>query len=154
MHSSGCAWPGPPRSPSREHRLDQSPSGIGHVTAIRAPRAHGTSNDALLPQSPERIKPPAIQIRCPLSARPENDHLGRNGSHPAHCFVRNDPFALVAPSWSFFDELVLEPGENLSRRYRVIVATGSGAPGTSAATSQNTRGEHARSDGRRGEREV
>ncbi|MEV5609994.1 PmoA family protein [Streptomyces sp. NPDC052225] len=54
----------------------------------------------------------------------ENDHLGERGGHPAHWFVRNEPFAAVAPSFAYFDELVLEPGETLSRRYRVVVADG------------------------------
>jgi hypothetical protein len=52
---------------------------------------------------------------------PENDHAGEHGTHPAHWFVRNDPFA---PSWGFYDELVLAPGDTLARRYRVVVADG------------------------------
>jgi hypothetical protein len=52
---------------------------------------------------------------------PENDHAG---TRPAHWFVRNDPFAAVAPSWAFFEELELPPGETLTRRYRVVVADG------------------------------
>ncbi|GGX99866.1 hypothetical protein GCM10010358_61990 [Streptomyces minutiscleroticus] len=40
---------------------------------------------------------------------PENDHGGEGGAHPAHWFVRNDPFAAVAPSLVFFDELELVP---------------------------------------------
>lgn len=55
---------------------------------------------------------------------PENDHSGAGGAHPAHWFVRNDPFAGVAPSWAFFDELELAPGDTLRRRYRVVVADG------------------------------
>ncbi|MEU1404420.1 PmoA family protein [Streptomyces sp. NPDC005728] len=55
---------------------------------------------------------------------PENDHAGTRGAHPAHWFVRNDPFAAVAPSWAFFEELALAPGETLRRRYRVVVADG------------------------------
>ncbi|MEV5339879.1 PmoA family protein [Streptomyces sp. NPDC052676] len=55
---------------------------------------------------------------------PENDHAGTRGTHPAHWFVRNDPFAAVAPSWAFFDELELAPGDTLTRRYRVVVADG------------------------------
>jgi hypothetical protein len=55
---------------------------------------------------------------------PENDHAGTRGAHPAHWFVRNDPFAAVAPSWAFFDELELAPGGTLTRRYRVVVADG------------------------------
>ncbi|WP_394435712.1 DUF6807 domain-containing protein [Streptomyces sp. SGAir0957] len=55
---------------------------------------------------------------------PENDHAGEPGAHPAHWFVRSDPFAAVAPSLAFFDELVLEPGATLTRRYRVVVADG------------------------------
>lgn len=55
---------------------------------------------------------------------PENDHTGAGGEHPAHWFVRNDPFAAVAPSFAFHDELVLEPGATLTRRYRVVVADG------------------------------
>ena len=55
---------------------------------------------------------------------PENDHSGAGGAHPAHWFVRNDPFAGAAPSWAFFDELELAPGATLRRRYRVVVADG------------------------------
>ncbi|MFF9278212.1 DUF6807 domain-containing protein [Streptomyces griseosporeus] len=55
---------------------------------------------------------------------PENDHSGAGGGHPAHWFVRNDPFAAVAPSWAFFEELELAPGDTLTRRYRVVVADG------------------------------
>lgn len=55
---------------------------------------------------------------------PENDHLGAHGGHPAHWFVRNDPFAGIAPSWAFHDELELAPGDTLRRRYRVVVADG------------------------------
>lgn len=55
---------------------------------------------------------------------PENDHTGQGGTHPAHWFVRNDPFAAVAPSFAFYDELELPPGDTLARRYRVTVADG------------------------------
>ncbi|MFD5801379.1 DUF6807 domain-containing protein [Streptomyces sp. NPDC127020] len=55
---------------------------------------------------------------------PSNDHLGEKGTHPAHWFVRSDPFAAVAPSWAFHEELVLPPGETLARAYRVVVADG------------------------------
>ncbi|AWW40764.1 MULTISPECIES: PmoA family protein [Streptomyces] len=55
---------------------------------------------------------------------PENDHTGAGGTHPAHWFVRNEPFAAVAPSWAFHDELELAPGATLTRRYRVVVADG------------------------------
>ncbi|KUN85376.1 PmoA family protein [Streptomyces griseoruber] len=55
---------------------------------------------------------------------PENDHAGAHGGHPAHWFVRNEPFAGIAPSWAFFDELELAPGDTLARRYRVVVADG------------------------------
>ncbi|MFJ6833953.1 PmoA family protein [Streptomyces sp. NPDC091209] len=55
---------------------------------------------------------------------PENDHDGTRGTHPAHWFVRNEPFAAVAPSLAFFDELELAPGDTLTRRYRVVVAEG------------------------------
>ncbi|MET7683754.1 PmoA family protein [Streptomyces sp. NPDC005423] len=55
---------------------------------------------------------------------PENDHTGAQGAHPAHWFVRNDPFAGIAPSWAFHDELELAPGATLTRRYRVVVADG------------------------------
>ncbi|MBU6535315.1 DUF6807 domain-containing protein [Streptomyces mayonensis] len=56
---------------------------------------------------------------------PSNDHLGEKGTHPAHWFVRSDPFAAVAPSWAFHEELVLQPGDTLARSYRVTVADGS-----------------------------
>ncbi|WP_031038711.1 PmoA family protein [Streptomyces sp. NRRL F-5650] len=55
---------------------------------------------------------------------PSNDHLGEKGTHPAHWFVRSEPFAAVAPSWAFHEELVLPPGETLARTYRVLVADG------------------------------
>ncbi|MEU9642409.1 PmoA family protein [Streptomyces sp. NPDC048188] len=55
---------------------------------------------------------------------PSNDHAGEKGTHPAHWFVRSDPFAAVAPSWAFHEELVLAPGETLARTYRVVVADG------------------------------
>ncbi|WP_392674656.1 PmoA family protein [Streptomyces sp. LN785] len=55
---------------------------------------------------------------------PENDHTGAGGAHPAHWFVRSDPFAAVAPSFAFHEELVLVPGATLTRRYRVLVADG------------------------------
>ncbi|MGW1540596.1 DUF6807 domain-containing protein [Streptomyces sp. NPDC002309] len=55
---------------------------------------------------------------------PENDHTGAGGGHPAHWFVRNEPFAAVAPSWAFHDELELASGATLTRRYRVVVADG------------------------------
>ncbi|MFJ3803244.1 PmoA family protein [Streptomyces sp. NPDC090088] len=55
---------------------------------------------------------------------PENDHSGAAGTHPAHWFVRNDPFAGIAPSWAFHDELELAPGDTLHRRYRVVFANG------------------------------
>ncbi|MFJ2959212.1 PmoA family protein [Streptomyces sp. NBC_00669] len=55
---------------------------------------------------------------------PGNDHTGAKGTHPAHWFVRTDPFAAVAPSFAFHEELVLDPGEELARRYRVHVADG------------------------------
>ncbi|MET8977218.1 PmoA family protein [Streptomyces sp. NPDC004539] len=54
-----------------------------------------------------------------LAHAPEN-----SGGHPAHWFVRNEPFAAIAPSWAFFEELELPPGETLTRRYRVVVADG------------------------------
>ncbi|PSK99968.1 methane monooxygenase PmoA-like [Murinocardiopsis flavida] len=55
---------------------------------------------------------------------PANDHGGEKGTHPAHWFVRSDPFAAVAPSWAFHEELVLAPGDTLARSYRVHVADG------------------------------
>ncbi|MFX4292120.1 PmoA family protein [Streptomyces bohaiensis] len=55
---------------------------------------------------------------------PENGQDGSGTEHPSHWFVRSDPFAAVAPSWAFFDELVLPAGESLVRRYRVVIADG------------------------------
>ncbi|MFF3832002.1 PmoA family protein [Streptomyces sp. NPDC002458] len=55
---------------------------------------------------------------------PENDHSGAGGAHPAHWFVRASPYAAVAPSFAFHQELVLDPGATLTRRYRVLVADG------------------------------
>jgi hypothetical protein len=55
---------------------------------------------------------------------PGNDHTGAKGTHPAHWFVRTDPFAAVAPSFAFHEELVLDPGDTLARAYRVHVADG------------------------------
>jgi hypothetical protein len=45
------------------------------------------------------------------------------GGEP-YWFVRNDPFAAVNPSLTFFDALQLPPGHTLARRYRVTVADG------------------------------
>uniref|UniRef100_A0AAU1M336 PmoA family protein n=1 Tax=Streptomyces sp. NBC_00148 TaxID=2903626 RepID=A0AAU1M336_9ACTN len=55
---------------------------------------------------------------------PENDHSGAGGAHPAHWFVRDSPYAAVAPSFAFHQELVLDPRATLTRRYRVLVADG------------------------------
>ncbi|MDT0421222.1 MULTISPECIES: DUF6807 domain-containing protein [Streptomyces] len=55
---------------------------------------------------------------------PGNDHRGEAGTHPAHWFVRSEPFAAVAPSWAFHEELVLAPGDSFARTYRVTVADG------------------------------
>ncbi|MEV7298542.1 PmoA family protein [Streptomyces clavifer] len=55
---------------------------------------------------------------------PGNDHTGAGGAHPAHWFVRSSPFAAVAPSLAFHEELALAPGATLTRRYRVLVADG------------------------------
>ncbi|MFD9783350.1 DUF6807 domain-containing protein [[Kitasatospora] papulosa] len=55
---------------------------------------------------------------------PGNDHTGAGGAHPSHWFVRNTPFAAVAPSFAFHEELVLDPGATLARGYRVLVADG------------------------------
>ena len=55
---------------------------------------------------------------------PENDHAGTRGGYPAPWFVRDEPFAAVAPFWAFFEELELVPGATLRRRYRVVVADG------------------------------
>lgn len=55
---------------------------------------------------------------------PENDHTGAQGTHPDHWFVRNEPFAGIAPSFAFYDELELAPGDTLTRRYRVVIADG------------------------------
>ncbi|MFC5834511.1 PmoA family protein [Nonomuraea insulae] len=55
---------------------------------------------------------------------PANDHASEKGTHPAHWFVRSDPFAAVAPSWAFHEELVLAPGDTLARSYRIHVADG------------------------------
>jgi hypothetical protein len=59
-----------------------------------------------------------------LAHAPENDHTGAGGGHPAHWFVRSDPFAALAPSWAFHEEMPLDPGATLARRYRVVVADG------------------------------
>ncbi|AOS64468.1 DUF6807 domain-containing protein [Actinoalloteichus hymeniacidonis] len=48
----------------------------------------------------------------------------RNAVRPAHWFVRNDPFAVVNPSWAFHEELILAPGEVLDREYRMVVGIG------------------------------
>ncbi|MBX6767285.1 MAG: PmoA family protein [Actinomadura rubrobrunea] len=37
-------------------------------------------------------------------------------------FVRSEPFAAVNPSFAFFDELVLDPGDTLDLAHRVVVA--------------------------------
>ncbi|WP_299541218.1 PmoA family protein [uncultured Streptomyces sp.] len=55
---------------------------------------------------------------------PENDHTGAAGTHPAHWFARTQGYPGVAPSFAFHRELVLDPGDSLVRRYRVLVADG------------------------------
>jgi Methane oxygenase PmoA len=69
---------------------------------------------------------PADSTACGLrtSRRTSDSNQGAGGTHPAHWFVRNGPFAAVAPSWSFFEELEPAPGDTLRRRYRVVVADG------------------------------
>ncbi|AYG03785.1 PmoA family protein [Gryllotalpicola protaetiae] len=47
-----------------------------------------------------------------------------NADAPAYWFVRRVPYAVVNPSIAFYDELVLQPGESFSRRYRLTIATG------------------------------
>jgi hypothetical protein len=44
------------------------------------------------------------------------------GNDRTRWFVRADPFAAVNPSFAFFDELVLDPGDTLDLRYRIVVA--------------------------------
>jgi hypothetical protein len=41
-----------------------------------------------------------------------------------HWFVRSTPFAAVNPSFAFFDTVEVAPGETLTLRYRLVVATG------------------------------
>ncbi|GAA2978911.1 DUF6807 family protein [Streptomyces flavovirens] len=48
----------------------------------------------------------------------------RGGGHPAHWFVRDSPFAAVAPSLAFHEELVLEPGPRRPAATGVLVADG------------------------------
>lgn len=50
-------------------------------------------------------------------------HQG-NPDAPAPWFVRNDQFPAVNPSLAFHTESVLEDGDTLARRYRVVVADG------------------------------
>ncbi len=88
------------------------------------------------PTRPPHVDPMGCQAPWPglLSARhdgrdghatllfehaPRNDHPARR--HPPGALVRRarDPFAAVAPSWAFHEELVLPPGETLARAYRV-----------------------------------
>lgn len=59
---------------------------------------------------------------------PGNGHDGTADNHPAHWFVRSEPFAAVAPSWAFSEELVLDPGATLARSYRVTIADGAWDP--------------------------
>lgn len=51
---------------------------------------------------------------------PEND----DAIHESHWFVRVQDTPMVAPSWAFFEEFVLPPGESFHYRYRVVVADG------------------------------
>jgi methane monooxygenase PmoA-like len=44
--------------------------------------------------------------------------------HTCGWFVRNTPFAAVNPSLAFDEEIVVPPGDTLTRRYRVVVADG------------------------------
>lgn len=41
-----------------------------------------------------------------------------------HWFVRSTPFAAVNPSFAFFDTVEVPPGESLTLRYRLVVASG------------------------------
>lgn len=50
--------------------------------------------------------------------------LDHPGNRVTRWFVRSTPFPAVNPSFAFFGKLVLEPGENLRLRYRIVVATG------------------------------
>jgi len=66
----------------------------------------------------------------------------RRAPHPAHCSSRNEPFAGIAPSYAFYDELELAPGDTLTgatgRRGRRRVGAGGDRP----STWRRGRGEH------------
>lgn len=47
-----------------------------------------------------------------------------NPRFPTKWFVRNDPYAAVTCAFSFDEELTLAPGQDLTLRYRVVVAHG------------------------------
>lgn len=49
------------------------------------------------------------------------DHPDNKGTH---WFVRSTPFAAVNPSFAFHDTVELPPGESLTLRYRLVVASG------------------------------
>jgi hypothetical protein len=49
------------------------------------------------------------------------DHPDNKGTH---WFVRSTPFAAVNPSFAFFDTVELPPGESLTLRYRLVIASG------------------------------
>ena len=67
---------------------------------------------------------PTATRRSSSRTPPRTTTRATGGAHPAHWFVRNEPFAAVAPSLAFYDELELAPGDTLTRRYRVVVADG------------------------------
>ncbi|MDX3661724.1 PmoA family protein [Streptomyces sp. ID05-26A] len=50
--------------------------------------------------------------------------LDHPGNKSTRWFVRSTPFAAVNPSFAFHDTVELPPGETLSLRYRLVVATG------------------------------
>ncbi len=47
-----------------------------------------------------------------------------NVSYPNKWFVRNDPFAAVSFAFSFDEEYVLAPGDDLALAYRIVIADG------------------------------
>jgi hypothetical protein len=49
------------------------------------------------------------------------DHPDNKGTH---WFVRSTPFAAVNPSFAFHDTVELAPGEALTLRYRLVIASG------------------------------
>ncbi|CAM3877541.1 PmoA family protein [Kibdelosporangium persicum] len=50
--------------------------------------------------------------------------IGDPANPGTHWFVRTEPYAVVNPSFAFYEELVLPPDETLRLRYRLLIGNG------------------------------